>query len=109
MKGIQNYATKQQDSPKNITSMTSKLLKENRFVSKNPFDEYAKFDVGGTMSPTKCKEFNVTMTFVEPTEEEEKSGEPFILTISIPNSAKISDLIGLCCFAYTRAERNPPM
>uniref|UniRef100_A0AC34FGY7 Sin1 middle CRIM domain-containing protein n=1 Tax=Panagrolaimus sp. ES5 TaxID=591445 RepID=A0AC34FGY7_9BILA len=107
MKGLQHYPKTQQESTNNHTSLTSKLIDANKFVLKNPFDEYAKFDVGGTMSPTKCKEFSVTMTFVEPTEEEEKNGEPFILTLSIPNSAKISDLIGLCCFAYTRAERNP--
>ena len=73
----------------------------------NPFAEFAKFDVASTMSPSRCKEFSVTMTFAEPTEDELKSGQPYIITLNIPNNAKVFDLIGLCCFIYTRAGRQP--
>jgi hypothetical protein len=108
MKGLQSFPKKQPEGPKNLKSLTSKLLESNEFVSRNPYDEYAKFDVGETMSPAKCKEFNITMTFADATDEEMTKGEPYILTLSIPNNAKISDLIGLCCFAYTREGRHPP-
>lgn len=56
------------------------------------------------MSPSKCKEFDVTITFAEPKNDDNKN--PLILTLSIPNNAKISDLIGLCCFTLTKLDRN---
>ncbi|KAH7712078.1 PAP2 superfamily protein [Aphelenchoides avenae] len=86
------------------TSAMARLLAElpdEEMVSQ--FDEYAKFEA--LEGAPNAKVFDVVFPFADRLPGD--SG-PFVLSIRVLSSAKISDLIGLSCYAYTRSRRTPP-
>uniref|UniRef100_A0A914DV82 Target of rapamycin complex 2 subunit MAPKAP1 n=1 Tax=Acrobeloides nanus TaxID=290746 RepID=A0A914DV82_9BILA len=91
----------QDNRPK--TSLTSRLFEEMPEVQNAQFEKYAKFEA---TSSTASKVISIIFPLADRLPDENR---PCILDIDCVIAAKISDLIGLACFVYSRNHRNPPL
>uniref|UniRef100_A0A914V5J7 Sin1 middle CRIM domain-containing protein n=1 Tax=Plectus sambesii TaxID=2011161 RepID=A0A914V5J7_9BILA len=85
--------------PTTYESVTSQLVAESPLLIENPFLEYAKFEAART-DRMPSQSFLIFYPM---------SDEPSPIRVLVRSTARVADLIGLCCFKYAYVGRKPPL
>ncbi|XP_066988872.1 target of rapamycin complex 2 subunit MAPKAP1 isoform X2 [Macrobrachium rosenbergii] len=93
-----------QENPRAVSSLLSRLVQQFPQGSNNPFLEYAKFD-GTTHTNVQSRRISIYPLIGEnPTPT-----YPMVVSVVNCSQARVVDLIGLTCWLYTKENREPPL
>ncbi|XP_047494365.1 target of rapamycin complex 2 subunit MAPKAP1-like [Penaeus chinensis] len=85
-------------------SLLTRLVQQYPEGIKNPFIEYAKYD-GTTHTNVQARRISVYLLLGDNT----APSYPMVVSVVNCHQARVSDLIGLICWLYTKENREPPL